>query len=152
MGGLELRLGGVDLRLGGLQRLRCLIVVDARGPALLEQRVLALEVVAGLRQLALGSHEIGLRGSQGIELVLRLEAGHELSRLHLVPHLQAVLQQPAGDAEGQGHLVLGLDATSKDDGQAGGALVDRQGANGTGVLGDLLRFLAAPRQQGCGQG
>ena len=77
---------------------------------------------------------------------------HLESRLHLVPHLQAVLQQPAGDAEGQGHLVLGLDATSKDDGQAGGALVDRQGANGTGVLGDLLRFLAAPRQQGCGQG
>ena len=58
MGGLQLRLGGVDLRLGGLQRLRGLIVVGARGPALLEQRVLALEVVAGLRQLALGGRRL----------------------------------------------------------------------------------------------
>ena len=51
--GFHLRFGGIDLRLSGLQRLLCLIVVGARGPALLEQRILALEMIARLRQLTL---------------------------------------------------------------------------------------------------
>ena len=104
VGGLQLRFGGVDLRLGGLPRLRRLIVVRARRPALLEKRVLALEVVARLRQLALGGGEIGLRRAQGVQLVLRLQAGHHLPGLHPVAELEVALEQPPRDAERQARL------------------------------------------------
>src|SRR5262249_59163974 len=79
---LQLRLGGVDLRLSGLLRLLGLLMVCARGPTLLQQRVLALEVVARLGQLTLRGSQIGLRRAQAVELVLRFEARQDLSRFH----------------------------------------------------------------------
>ena len=84
---------------GGLLRLLGLVVVRARGPALLEQRVLALEMVARLRQLALGGGEIGLRGAQRVELVLRLQACDHLPGLDPVAELDGRSRAPAGDAE-----------------------------------------------------
>src|SRR4030095_6357238 len=48
------------LRVCSLQRLLGLVVVCARGPALLEQGVLSLEMIARLCQLTLRGNEVGL--------------------------------------------------------------------------------------------
>jgi hypothetical protein len=95
MRGFQLRLSGVDLRLRGLLRLLGLIMIGARGPALLEQRVLALEMIARLCQLPLGGCQIGLRRSQDIALVLRFQACHDLSRFQPISEHAVVFEQAA---------------------------------------------------------
>jgi hypothetical protein len=92
VGCLQLCFGGLHLRLGGLASLRCLIVVRARRPTVPQQRVLAVEVVAGLDQLALRGGEVGLRGAQSVEFILRFQPGHQLPGLHPVTHLQIIIQ------------------------------------------------------------
>ena len=123
------------MRLGGLQRLGCLVVAGAGCPALPEQRVLPLEMIAGRGQLSLRRHEIGLRSPQGIELVLRLQSRDDLARLHPVALLEIVFQHPPGNPERQGDLVLGFDPTGENDRHADGTLVRRQCTNGTRVPG-----------------
>jgi hypothetical protein len=127
--GLELRFGGVDLRLGGLKCLLRLIMIGPRGPALFEQRVLALEVIARLGQLPLGGRETGLRGPQGVALVLRLETSHQLPGLDPIAAPKVVFKDAAGDAESERHLVLRLDAAGQRDGYAGLSFLHRDGAN-----------------------
>jgi hypothetical protein len=126
---LYLRLGSIDLRLRSLQCLLGLVVVCARGPALLEQRVLPLEVIAGLRQLTLRRNEVGLRRTQCIPFILRFQTRDYLSGLDPVPELAIVFKHPAGDAECKRYFVLRLDSTGQGDGRAGCALLDRHGPN-----------------------
>ena len=104
--GLELRLGGVDLGLRGLHGFQRLIVIGARRPALIEQRVLPLEMVARLSELRLGRGERRLGGAQRVHLVLRFELGDDLTGLDLVAEPQVVFQQAAGNAEGEIDLDL----------------------------------------------
>ena len=147
MRNLQLRFGGLHLRLGGFQRLGGLIVIGARGPAVPEQRVLAFEMIAGLGQLTLGGGEVGLRRAQGIELVLRLQASHQLSRLQLIPEPEIAFQQPSRNAKRERHLVLGFDAAGEHDGCAGFALFDDDGPHGPAFGRRHFRFRPARRER-----
>ena len=124
---LQLRLHGVDLRLSGLQRLLRLLVICPRGPTLLEKRVLAFEMIACLGQLALSGREIGLRRPQCIQLVLRFETRHHLPGLQAIPELAVAFDDPARDAECEGHFVFRFNAAGQGDGNAGFASLDGYG-------------------------
>jgi hypothetical protein len=89
--------GGIHLRLGGLLRLRRDIEIGPCRPSLRKKRLLAFEMIARLRQLALGGRETCLRLPQCVQLVLWFQSCHELPGLHPIPKLAAVFQQPPGN-------------------------------------------------------
>jgi hypothetical protein len=139
--GLELGFRGIDLRLRGLHLLFGLVVVRACRPTLIEQRVLALEVISRLRQLALGCRQGGLCGAQRIQLVLRLEPRHHLSRLDPVAKFSVIDEQTAADPECDRNLVFCFDPAGQHDRRARLAFLDRDGADRTRLgrrAGDLL--------------
>jgi len=95
LGEFDLCFGGIDLRLRRLQRLRRIVVVGARRPALLEERVLTFEVIACLCQLPARSGQIGLRRAQGVQLVLRFETRDELAGFDPIAKIDVALEYPA---------------------------------------------------------
>ena len=131
IGGFRLCFGGVDLRRRGLQRLLGLVMIGLRGPALFEQGVLAFEMIARLCQLTLGSNEIGLRGPQGIALVLRFQPRDHLSSLEPIPELPVVLKHATRDPESERNLILRFDASGQGNRHAGFAFLDSRGTNRT---------------------
>ena len=74
MCGMELGFGGIYLRLSGLLPLRRNIEIGPRRPSLRQKRLLALKMIARLRQLPLGGREACLRLPQCVQLVLRFES------------------------------------------------------------------------------
>jgi hypothetical protein len=72
-------------------------MIGARGPALLEKRILAFEVILRLSQRCLRRSKIGLRRSQLVHLVLRFEARHYLSGLNPIAQPSVVFEQAPRD-------------------------------------------------------
>jgi len=76
---------------------------------------LASELGARFVELTLGRDQVRFRGSERVQLVLRLQAGDELARLDLLAHRHRPLQEPAADPEAQRHLVGGGDPAGEHD-------------------------------------
>jgi len=76
---------------------------------------LASELGARFVELTLGRDQVPFRGSERVQLVLRLQAGDELARLDLLAHRHRPLQEPAADPEAQRHLVGGGDPAGEHD-------------------------------------
>ena len=72
----------------------------------------------------------GLGRSQRVLFVLRLEAGDDLSGFDPVALPQIVLDEAAGNAEGEVDLVLRFDPPGHRDRRSGLALFDGDGAHG----------------------
>ena len=124
LGDVELRLGGVDPRLNGVEGLARLVVAHPGGPAVLEQRLLALVVVLGLDQLPARGRQLRARRPQRVLVVLRIEPGDDLTGGHLVADVHQPLDQPPADAEGEVDLGFRLDGAGQRDGLAAGQLLD----------------------------
>ena len=80
LGDFELGLGVIHRCLRRAQRLLGLIEIRACRPALLQQRVLALEMIGILLQPTLGRRKRGARGTKRVQFVLRIEFCHHLVR------------------------------------------------------------------------
>ena len=122
LGSLQLRFGGIELRPRGLQRRLGLLELRARGDVSGKKRLLTVEVALRLVQLSLGRRNARLRGAQGIQLVLRLELGHDLSGLDVIADIDGAFDHPSGYAKGQTCFVFRLDAAGIGDGLADLAL------------------------------
>ena len=131
LGSLQLRLRDVDLSPRRFLLLLRLLELGARRDAGGEQRLLTLEVACGLGDSCLGRHEIGLRRTQSVLLVLRLDPGYQLSGLDAIADIHRPFDQPSSKAEGQTRLGFGLDAPGIGDGLADLPLHDGHGANRT---------------------
>src|SRR5262249_51966033 len=145
--GFHLRFGGIDLRLRSLQCLLCLVVICARGPALLKQSILPLEMVAGLRQLTLRSNEVGLRCTQRVALVLRFLSCYHLAGLDPIAELAVVFKHPTRDTKCKCYLVLSFDPAGQSGRRAGFALLDRRGPNWARLRRGGLRLWRARRKR-----
>jgi hypothetical protein len=97
MRGTELGFGGVYLGISSLLRLRRDLEIGPRRPTLRQKRLLALEMIASLRQLPLGGRQTRLRLPQRVQLVLWFKSRQYLPGLHPVPELAAGFQQPPGN-------------------------------------------------------
>ena len=139
-GDLELGLGVVDLRLRVAQVQLCLVVLGSGREALRQKLLLALIGVAGVAELGLRGGESGPRRAQGILLVLGIQLGEDLVRLHLVADIDEPVDHPARDPEGEGNLVLSLDMTRQGHCLAGLLLRDHNRAD-RAELGHLGRSL-----------
>ena len=128
-GDLELGLGVVDLRLRVAQVQLCLVVLGPGGEALRQKLPLALIGVAGMAELRLRGGDSGSRRAQGILLVLGIQLGEDLVRLHLVANIDEPVDHPARDPEGEGNLVLSLDMTRQGHCLAGLLLRDHDRAD-----------------------
>ena len=151
LGGLQLRLGGIELRPRGLQRRLGLFELRTRGDVPGQKRFLTLEDVLRLVQPRLGRGHARLRGAQGIELIVRFELGHDLSRLDMIADIDRPLDHPARDPKSQTRLVLRLDAAGKGDGFADVALHDGHGPHRTNLRRGGIGFGLAGCEQGRGQ-
>ena len=76
---------------------------------------LAIEVVASLDQLSLGSRNGGPRRSQAVQLVLRVEFGQHLVRLDMIANASQSLDDSTAYAEGESRLVFGLNLPREGD-------------------------------------
>ena len=139
-GDLELGLGVVDLRLRVAQVQLCLVVLGSGREALRQKLLLALIGVAGVAELGLRGGESGPRRAQAILLVLGIQLGEDLVRLHLVADIDEPVDHPARDPEGERNLLLGLDVTRQGHRLAGLLLCDHNRADGA-EIGQLGRGL-----------
>ena len=121
--------GGLYLRLCGLLRLDGLIVIGTRRPALLQEGVLAFELIACLRKLALGGCETGSGGAERIEFVLRVQASQQLASLYPVAELDVVFDQSPRDAKRESDFIFRFDATCERDRLAGLSLLGHDRAD-----------------------
>ena len=152
LGGLQLRFGGIELGPRGLQRLLGLLELRARGDVSGEQRPLTLEVALAPRfELRLGRRNARLRGAQGIELVLRLELGHDLSGLDVIADIDGAFDHPSGDAKGQTCFVFRLDTAGIGDGLADLALHHGHRPHRTNLRRGGVGLRLAGRQQSQGE-
>src|SRR6185312_13017715 len=88
-------------------------------------------MIAGLCQLTLGSNEIGLRGPQGIALVLRFQPRDHLSSLEPISELPVVLKYATRDPESERYFILRFDASGQGNRHADFAFLDSRGTNRT---------------------
>src|SRR5262249_32951011 len=119
----------VDTGLRGPQSLLRLVEQDLGGEAALEQRLLAIEVVADFHQLSLCRGKRRLGRPQGVELVLRVEPRQHLIRLDLFADVGAPSEDAAADTERQRGLVLGADLSRQNDLLANMPLLGGRGPN-----------------------
>ena len=143
LGGLQPRVRGIDLRAGRLQLLLRIVERGPRDHVARQQKLLALEVIARSRQFTLGRRETGLGRAQRVHLVLRFEPRQHLSRLDPVAELEIAFEHPASDAKAERRLVDRLDASGERSHVTRPALLDRDGANRTGLRGGTLDFRLA---------
>ena len=147
----QLRLGRVDLRLGGLEPLLGLVELSTGGEALFHQRLLALEGVPRLGELALGRRQVGLGRAERVLLDQRVEPGHELPGLDAVSDIDPALEHAPVDPEREAYFILGADLPREADGRAAGPPLDGHGANRTGFGWGWGRLVAACEQHRNGQ-
>src|SRR5262249_57361932 len=80
-----------------------------------KQNSLAPELALGFRDLCLGRRHARLRGTQRIELVLRIEPPHDLVRFEPIADIGRALDHAPPDAKGQTRFVLSLYSPGKCD-------------------------------------
>jgi uncharacterized MnhB-related membrane protein len=125
--------------------------LDAVDVALTEAAIGGLSGILRLVQPRLRRGHARLRGAQGIELIVRFQLGHHLSRLDMIADVDRPLDHSARDPKSQTCLVLGLDAAGKRDGFADVALHDGHGPHRTNLRRGGVGFGLAGCEQGRGQ-
>lgn len=136
----HLCLSGVDLGLAGPEHLLGFVEFGPRRPATLQELLLPSEGETRLSQHRFGRREIGLRRTQRVLLVLRVQPGDELSRLQHIAYIDRTLDDASVNTKGQADLVLGANLTGERNGLAARDALDGDrpdqpglGAGGAGL-------------------
>jgi len=114
LGDFDLGFGVIHRRLGRAQRLLGLIEVHACRPALLQQRVLAVEIIGILLQASQGTGKRSACGAKRVQFVLRIELCHHLVRRDAITRIHQALDDPAANTESESDFLFRLNLSRKD--------------------------------------
>src|SRR5262249_53143618 len=129
--------------------LLCLIVGCAAGDRALEQLRLTCLRLFRLCQCCLGAGEVGLRSSQRVLLVLRVEASHQAPERNPLTDGYRSLDHLPINAEAETGLLLRLDLADEDQWLGDGTVLDRYGADRPGLRGRRRRLVTGGKPYRC---